>query len=256
MPAFDPSISAELLARALNEGTQVTELPGAGRPADLAQGYDVQDRVAAISKDRPAGWKLGLGSTNAMRGANLTRPVIGRVFASRLKRNGETVRLPYSRPILVEIEIAVVLSRDISPSDRVAPRDCFETAHIVSELVQSRFVDRRVVGLPSFVGDSVGFAALVVGHPVDVGRLPEIVNSIVVSLDGKEASRAATGDDAIDPLEMLEHLMAHARERDITLRKGEVVTTGTLTRPFDIVAANGMVSVRAAGIELDFKTVL
>jgi 2-keto-4-pentenoate hydratase len=256
MPAFDPTPSAELLAAALCDGTQIAELPSAGRPADLAQAYDVQDRVAAISKDRAAGWKLGLGSANAMRGANLKRPVIGRMFASRLKRNGETVRLPSSYPILVEIEIAVVLSRDIAPTDKVAPRDAFATAHIVSELVQSRFVDRKVVGLPSFVADSVGFAALVVGHPIDIDRLPEIVEGVVVSLDGKEASRAAKGDDAINPLEMLDHLMAHARERGITLRKDDVVTTGTLTRPFDIVATNGTVSVRAPGVELDFKTVM
>jgi 2-keto-4-pentenoate hydratase len=253
MAVFDPAPAADVLVAAFRGGRQVAGLPDDARPADLAQGYDVQDKVAEIIGDRIAGWKLGLGSANAMRAASLRRPVIGRVFGSRLARSGETVNLPVEAPILVEIEIAVVLARDVAPGDSVDPRSCIASAHIASELVQSRFFDRTTVGLPSFVADSVGFAALVVGHTVDIAKLRDIVDGIVVSVDGRESARGLKGDDAIDPIEMLGHLMAHARERGMTLRRDEVVTTGTITKPFDVTARRAGVTVRAPGVELDYR---
>lgn len=256
MPAFDPAPAARVLAAAYKSGELVAELPAEGRPANLAQGYDVQERVAETVGDPPAGWKLGMGSANAMRAASLQAPVVGRVFGSRLKRSGETVKLPVNAPILVEIEIAVVLARDIAPGDKVDPRQCIASAHIASELVQSQFTDRKTVGLPSFVADSVGFAALVVGHAVDLAKLAGIVDGISVMVDGVENARGLKGDDAIDPVGMLGALIAHAKDHGVTLRKDEVITTGTITKPFDIVARTAAIAVRAPGVELDFRTAM
>lgn len=256
MAAFDPAPSARVLAAAFRDGSLVAELPVSGRPTDLDQGYAVQELVAQTIGDRAAGWKLGLGSANAMRAASLKSPVIGRVFGSRLKRSGETVNLPVNAPIMVEIEVAVVLSRDIAPGDKVEARQCIASAHIASELVQSRFTDRKRVGLPSFVADSVGFAALIVGQTIDLAGLPGIVDGISVTVDGVECARGLKGDDAIDPVGMLEALIAHARARGLTLRKDEVVTTGTITKPFDIVNRLAAVVVRAPGVELDYRTTM
>jgi 2-keto-4-pentenoate hydratase len=38
----------------------------------------------------------------------------------------------------------------------------------------------------------------------------------------------------IDPFESLAGLTAHARERGVTLRRGEIVSTGSLTSVFDV----------------------
>lgn len=256
--SFNPAPAARLIAQAYNKATTLDALPENVRPTSLAEGYDVQDRIAADTveerglNDHLAGWKLGLGSANAMKGAGLSRPVIGRVFASRLYKAEDPVPVPAHAPALIEIEVAFTLGRDIAPTERIAnPLDIVAHANIVSEIVLSRFTDRKVVGLPSFVADSVGFHALVIGQRVETAHIGEIARHLVVTLDGREIVRAATGDDAIDPIAMLGHLMAHAAERGLTLRKGDVVTTGTLSKPFETTSP-GQITAKADDIELAF----
>ncbi len=241
MPAsFDPAPAAALIVSAMNAGKRFDVIPEAQRPRTIAEGYDIQDRIAADSlkggplTDKAAGWKLGIGSKNAMQGAKLDRPLIGRVFAGRLHANDVAVDAPAGAIALLEIEIAFTLSRDVPPSETVAnPLDVVGQANLVSEIVLSRFVDRTKVGLPSFAADSVGFHALVIGPKIEPGQVAEIARSLTVTMDGKPATSVLGGDDAIDPLVMMGYLMAHARERGITLRRGEIVTTGTLSKPFD-----------------------
>lgn len=236
---FDPAPAATFLANAMNDGSLVTEIPEAQRPGTITEGYDVQDQIAqgATLKDTTAGWKLGLGSANAMRGAKIERPLIGRVFSGRLHETGATIATPAGAPAMIEIEVAFTLSRDVAPGDQIAnPLDVVAKANLVSEIVLSRFVDRTVVGLPSFAADSVGFHALVIGPEVTAAQIPAIAASMAVTLDGEPAVGGLSGDDAIDPVEMLGHLMAHARDRGITLKAGELVTTGTLSKPFNATA--------------------
>lgn len=47
MPPFDSNPAAALIADAWKSGRQLTELPEAARPSDLAQAYDLQDPMVA-----------------------------------------------------------------------------------------------------------------------------------------------------------------------------------------------------------------
>jgi 2-keto-4-pentenoate hydratase len=242
MAAFDAAPAAKLIVDAMRSGKRLTELPEACRPRTIPEGYDIQDGIAAEvarsdnAAERPAGWKLGIGSKNAMKGAGVDRPLIGRMFAGRFHPDGAAVAAPAGAKALIEIEIAFTLSRDVSPTETIPdPLAVVAKTNFVSEIVLSRFVDRTKVGLPSFAADSVGFHALVIGREVQPSQIASIARSLKVLLDGKETVMGATGDDAIDPVAMLGALLRHARDRGITLKKGEVVTTGTLSKPFDAV---------------------
>ena len=256
---FDPVPAARLLANATNTRTQFKELPEANRPRSLAEAYDVQDRMARDAgtpgglADTIAGWKLGFGSANGMKAAGLDRPAVGRVLKSRLYKDGDAVPVPAASKALVEIEIAFTLGRDVTPTDTLSnPLDCVADTHIACELVLSRFIDRTKVGLPSFIADSVGFHALVVGQKLDVKTIETVARTAVVLVDGKETAGSQTGGDTIDAVWSLGQLMAHARERGLTLRKGEIVTTGTITKPFDAPTPSSLV-VTATGAGLRFS---
>lgn len=256
MASFDSAPAASLIAEAMRTGQRLDVLPEACRPRSIPEGYDIQDRIAAEGAagrgEKPAGWKLGIGSANAMKAAGVDRPLIGRMFAGRFHANGAAVPAPGGAKALIEIEIAFTLKRDVAPSETIAdPLAVVEKTNFVSEIVLSRFVDRTKIGLPSFAADSVGFHALVVGAAVAPSAIPGIARSLTVALDGQPTAVGATGDDAIDPVAMLAALIRHARDRGITLRKGEVVTTGTLSKPFDAVVPC-RIAAKADGMSLEY----
>jgi 2-keto-4-pentenoate hydratase len=235
---FDPAPAARLLAEAWQGGAQLHELPAALRPRTLAEGYVLQDALIAAMGEAPSGWKLGVGSPLAMRNAQLARPLIGRLFASRFHRADSIVDVPTQGAITVEFETAFVLARDVAPNGP-ALADSALAALIAEtrcsfELVRSRFTDRRAVGWPSFAGDSVGFEALVIGEPVELAAIGTIAREVVVRRDGMAVAHGLQGEARSDPLDALAALLAHARERGSTLRRGEIVTTGAAALPFDI----------------------
>jgi 2-keto-4-pentenoate hydratase len=254
---FNPEPAAQLLADAFRSGALLTELPAACRPQTLDDGYAIQDRFTALLGDNFAGWKLGVGTVNGKKMTGSSRALAARLLGSRMFKDGDTVPMPNSAPVTIEFEIAVVLGRDVTPADRLEnPLVAVESAQVDFELVLSRYVDRKVVGWPSFCADLVGFSALVLGQsvPVDAAAFAKIANSAVISVDGKEMARIATGDDAIDPVLGLSELFEHAREKGITLKKGTLVSTGTLTLPFNTSGAAVLVEAHFDGGKLSART--
>jgi 2-keto-4-pentenoate hydratase len=257
MPDFDAAPAAHLLARAWRDDAQIVELPAPLRPRNLREGYDIQDLVAAQLGDATVGWKLGVGSPSAMRKAGLDRPVVGRVTASRRFRAGATVELRTLAPVTIEFEIAFLLARDIVPGDAPAtPITAVESIHMTCEIVRARYLDRRAVGWPSFVADDSGFRALVVGSSISAATAQQMADTVVVHVDGREAARGVQGDERTDPVASLSALLAHAGERGITLGKGDVVSTGTVSAPFDLAQRSAELVASAAGVELGFRLVM
>lgn len=251
---FDPAPAAAMLATAWRADAQIAELPPAIRPSTLREGYDVQDRLLADLGERIVGWKLGVGSPNGMRNARIDRALIGRVVESRCFAAGATIALRDRAPLAVEIEIGFVLGRDVAPGSASGPpMELVDTIRITCEIVRSRFVDRRAVGWPSFVADDSGFRALVVGDAMSAATAKSVSESVAVRVDGREAARAAVGDDRTDPLASLMALLAHASDRGITLRKGDIVSTGSASKPFDLAQQRAHVVATASGIELGFR---
>lgn len=256
MPEFDPGPAAEILAAAWRDDSQMEALPEEVRPRTLREGYDVQDLVAARLGDPTVGWKLGVGSIDAMSRSGLGHPLIGRVAASRCFGPGATVEVRTRAPVTIEFEIAFALARDIPPgSVPSAPITAVETIHVTCEVVRARYVDRRAVGWPSFVADDSGFRALVVGPSISASQAQGLVGSIIVDVDRKEKVRGARGGDRTDPVGSLAALLAHAGERGIALRKGDIVSTGAASVPFDLDRSAQIVA-RAEGVELGFTLVM
>ncbi|HWL83148.1 MAG TPA: fumarylacetoacetate hydrolase family protein [Roseomonas sp.] len=249
----DIQAAAAQLAALWRSGEQIEALPPELRPADLNAGYDIQDALIAQIGEPVVGWKLGLGSYRQRREIGFGRPVAGRVLGCRRFRMGDTVPVPDAAPVTIEFEIAFVLGRDVPPDAPLPPAEAIGETRVTFELVRSRFRDRTRVGWPSFAADNAGFDALVVGEPIDPASIRDLTTSLVVSADGVERARAATGEDASDPVQALADLMALARERGMLLPKGSVISTGTASVPFAISGAT-QVTARWNGGEAGFRT--
>ena len=253
--SFDPAPAAAMLAEAWRNGALLAELPPAIRPQTLAQGYDIQDRLVADLGHPAVGWKLGVGSTLQKRQSGVGRSLAGRVLGSRLYRAGDTVPLPNAAPVTIEFEIAYILGRDVRPDEAGFPvMDAVAEVRVAFELVLSRFIDRRAVGWPSFAADNGAFQALILGDRIEQDQVPDLVSSLVVMADGREAARSLFGEEATDPAAALADLVAMARERDMVLPRGSIVSTGTVSKPFNIASPSVTISARFLGTELAFRT--
>lgn len=256
----DRDRAVALLVDAWRTGDQLTELPADARPRTVDEGYDIQDRfiaaLVAAHGDAVVGWKLGAGSVKGKRDTGHGRSIAGRVLRSRLFSAGDAVPLRDRAPVTIEFETAFVLARTVEPGDAVDdPLDLIAATHLTCEFVRSRFVDRRAVGFASFAADDAGFDALVVGHEINRTHWAEAMQSLVVEVDGAERVRAAQGDDVTDPVVAFRDFVGLARQRHMTLPKGAIVSTGTMSVPFTI---DGPAAIRARCLstELAFTTTL
>ena len=252
---FDPDKAAAILADAWRWGSLMKELPEAVRPQTMTQGYDVQDRLLEQMGLSSVGWKLGVGSHAQKRQLGVGRSVAGRIPASALHRHGDTVELPNAAPVTVEFEIAYILGRDILPDEAAFPvLDAVCETRVSFELVLSRFIDRRAVGWPSFAADNGACQAVVLGDTVATSELAALVESLIVRVDGQEKARAVTGEDVTDPADALSDLVAIARERGMLLPNGSIISTGTVSRPFNIAAPSAHISAQFLGRAFAFHT--
>jgi 2-keto-4-pentenoate hydratase len=248
--------AAAMLARLRRKGEQIADLPPALRPASLAAGYDIQDRLVAALGETIRGWKLGVGSIKAKRETGFGRSVAGRVLGSRMFENGAIVPLLGTAPVVVEFEIAFVLARDIRPGEDPAhAMDAIGETRVTFELVRTSFIDRSAVGFPSFAADNSGFEALIIGGVLDRADIIAATESVVVSVDGTERARMATGDDATDPVAAMIGFAGLAQERGMVLPRGAIISTGTATQPFPL-AAPATISARYLGQDLSCQIVL
>jgi 2-keto-4-pentenoate hydratase len=248
--------AAALLAGLRRSGRQIADLPPALRPASLAAGYDIQDHLVAALGETIRGWKLGVGSIKAKRETGFGRSVAGRVLGSRTFENGATVPLLGAAPVVVEFEIAFVLGRDIHPAeDPAAVMDSVSETRVTFELVRTSFIERSAVGFPSFAADNSGFEALIIGGTLDPADITAATESVVVSVDGVERARMATGDDATDPVAAMTGFAGLAQERGMILPQGSIISTGTATLPFPL-AAPATITAHYLGAALSCRIVL
>jgi 2-keto-4-pentenoate hydratase len=251
--SFNPEPAAAFLADVWRGSRQVAELPLALRPADIGQGYDIQDPLVQRLGDPAVGWKLGVGSPKLKQQSGVGRSIAGRILGSRRHGPGSHIRLSFAAPVTIEFEIAFVLGQAIDQTFDEDIRSAIAETRVTFELVMARYIDRRTVGWPSFAADNSGFEALVVGEPIDDQKVPELLSSLVVMVDGQERARAATGDDATDPYGAFADLVAIARERNMLLPKGSIISTGSASMPFALSAPRTSVAGSYLGRTFSFS---
>jgi 2-keto-4-pentenoate hydratase len=158
--------------------------------------------------------------------------------------------------VVVEFEIAFVLGRAIHPEeDPAAAMDAVGETRVTFELVRTSFINRAAIGFPSFAADNSGFEALIIGDTLARADIAAATESVVVTVDGTERARMATGDDATDPVAAMIGFAGLAQERSMILPQGAIISTGTATKPFPL-AAPATITARYLGRELSCRIVL
>ncbi len=227
---MSPSTIADQLAAEHRNRVKFHRIDGIG---GLQAAYRVQDAYVAsiIADDTRAGYKIGLTSRRMQEMCGIDRPVSGTIFSSRVMRSGARLALDEYGHLGLEFEICCRLGRDLVPGDGpVTPEqagDAIDAVAAAIELVDDRHADYSVLDINTLVADNSWNAGVVLGDFVPPpGRLDAMEG--VAYQDGEEIGRGYGADALGHPFIPLAWLANHLADSGRTLRKGDIVMTGSI----------------------------
>lgn len=224
--------AATALTRARRLIEQLSGLDEA-TPNDLRSAHAIADLHAEQLGWSVVGWKIGCTSAEAMQILSSPGPFAGRVFDGTVYQSAILHHDAMIDPGL-ESEFAFILGRDLPSRGAPYTVDDVQSATIAVapalELVAPRFDDFTGVGYLSLIADSGANGGVVFGEPVPIEQCPELRDvHVELDIDGVTVKRGV-GDAILgDPWRALEWLANHLSARQIGLRAGEFVMSGTCT---------------------------
>ena len=240
MTAADVLEASTLLWDRWNAGQRLSAIPESIRPSTRADGYAVQATLEQRSGAPLFGWKIAATSLAGQKHINVDGPLAGRLLRERAFDSGASVPFGANHMRVAEAEFAFRMGRDLTPqwgpfsvSEVVAAA---ASLHPAIEIPDSRFDDFTIVGAAQLIADNACAHYFVLGdasppswRDVDLAAHP--VHGEVV---GKVARDGVGANVLGDPRIALTWLANELSSLGITLRAGQVVTTGTCLVPLEI----------------------
>lgn len=218
-------------------------------PQDEADGYRVQRAVHDLllpSTGALVGYKIGCTSKVMQEYLDIPHPCGGGVFARGVHDSGARLQTADFVRVGVECEIAVLLARDLAPSEEPFTAEwmmeAIEAYLPAIEIVDDRYEQWETLGAPTLIADDFFAAGCVLGAPRPRNRVPDLlsVNGRAL-INGEEAGRGTGADVLGHPHNALAWLANHLAEEGRALHRGQVVLTGSLVKTVWLKAADHVV---------------
>jgi 2-keto-4-pentenoate hydratase len=235
--------AAKTLSDHWRAGTKCEALEASIRPRNRAEGYAVQAALAKHSTGKLFGWKIAATSEAGQKHINVSGPLAGRIFPQTVIADGGTASMKGNEMRVGEAEFAFRFARDLPPRANLysVPEvlGAVATLHPAIEIPDSRFADFVSAGEAQLIADNACAHLFVLGDPTSAdwrGR-DLIEERPVVTLRGEK--HIGHGKNVLgDPRLALAWCVNELRALGITLREGEVITTGTCCTPLPIQAGD------------------
>ena len=237
--------AADLVWTHWSAGTLMDALPANLAPASRAEAYQVQALLEQRSARPLFGWKIAATSLAGQKHIGVDGPLAGRILAEKVIAPGAACDLTHVHMKFAEAEFAFRMGADLPP--RAAPYTQAEvmaaaaSLHPAIEIPDSRFADCTKVGPLQLICDSacahsfyLGAASGADWRAMDLSRLAAAGRVLdaagALKLEWPGAGANVLGDPRIALAWLAHELSAHG----MTLRAGEVVTTGTCVPPMSV----------------------
>jgi 2-keto-4-pentenoate hydratase len=229
--------ACELLYDHWAAGTQLERLPSDLRPTTRAEGYAVQAHLESHTAAPLYGWKIAATSINGQRHIGVDGPLAGRILAERVIADGGDFVLGTSLMRVAELEFAFRMAVDLAPRAMPYTQDevlsAVATLHPAIELPDSRFAHFETAGLAQLVADNACAHYFVLGSACDDSwRTLDLAAHPGTAFRNDALAEGGVGANVLgDPRIALAWLVNELSAHGMTLKAGQVVTTGTCVKP-------------------------
>lgn len=240
--------ASDLLWDRWQQGGRIDALPESIRPLTREDGYAIQARVEQRSRFPLFGWKIAGTSVAGQKHIGVDGPLAGRLLRERAFESGSTVPFGTHADMRVaEAEFAFRMRSDLPP--RATPYSVDEvvaatdTLHPAIELPDSRYNDFTTIGAAHLIADNACAHYFVLGEPApDEWRSIDLSQHPVVGHVADRLTFEGRGANALgDPRIALAWLANELSRLNVTLRAGEIVTTGTCMTPLPIAGGDQVI---------------
>lgn len=232
--------AANLLHEHWMRGTLIPALPVDIQPATRKEGYAIQARLEARSHSPVHGWKIAATSAAGQAHIGVDGPIAGRILAERVVPCAGVVPAGPNHMAVAEVEFAFRMGRDLEPRPEAFSVEdvlaAVDTLHVAIEIPDSRYEDFARVGAPQLIADNACAHYFVAAEAstADWRAIDLVTHRVVGRIEGKLEREGSGANVLDDPRIALAWLANELSRLGITLRKGQMVTTGTCVPPMPI----------------------
>jgi 2-keto-4-pentenoate hydratase len=232
--------ASDLLYELWVQGRRLDQLPTELRPSTRGDGYRIQSRLEGRSASVLFGWKIAATSKAGQIHIRVDGPLAGRILAERVIANGGHCSLHGNLMRLAEPEFAFRMAADLPPLSRpytlAEVMERVATLHPAIEMPDTRLEHFEVAGAAQLIADNACAHDFVLGAatPTQWRGIDLAGFEVWARLDGEPAQRGIGSNVLGDPRIALTWLANELSQLGITLRAGEVVTTGTCLKPIPV----------------------
>jgi 2-keto-4-pentenoate hydratase len=232
--------ASDLLWQHWRQGRKANGLPEAMRPATRAEGYAIQSLVESRSAKPIFGWKIAATSQEGQAHIGVDGPLGGRLLAERVVTSGATLPLKTNLMRVAELELGFLLGRDIAPRSKPYTIDevmnAVDALHVGIEIPDSRFEDFVNAGAPQLLADDACADYYVLGPAApEQWRSLDLSKHKVKGIVAGKYDRDGLGGNVLgDPRMALTWLANELSKIGVSLKAGQVVTTGTCLLPLKV----------------------
>jgi len=224
MPDTATQAADLLLAVRAGKAAPLVDLPEALRPADRAQAYQIQHKVAQ-SFGGIGGWKVGAAGPEIIQcGAMPAETVVP--SPATLASSTHTLRG-------IEAEVAFRVGHDLPPREQPYSRAeviaALATAHPIIEVLESRFVDADAISPFTNLADTQSHGGFVFGPGMPDWYDIDFANEVVEQYVDGELQMTHKGNPAGDMIRLVEWLANTGSVWAGGLKAGQFVTCGSWT---------------------------
>jgi 2-keto-4-pentenoate hydratase len=220
-------------------GTKFGGLEPSHRPRDRTEGYAIQAAIEQHAAESLFGWKIAATSEAGQKHINVDGPMAGRILSGTVIADGGTAAMAGNEMRVGEPEFAFRMATDLPPRSSAYSvqqvLDAVDTLHPAIEIPDSRFADFITAGAAQIIADNACAHLFVLGAPTQANwrALDLVEERPIIKLRDRQFT--GHGKNVLgDPRIALAWLANELSGLGITLRAGQVVTTGTCHPPLPI----------------------